>query len=47
MSHPDLPSRVARTRGGNALHETVGEMSAGMVFLDPAGIPLKYDQRGP
>jgi len=26
------------------LHETLGEMNSGMVFLDPSGIPLNYDQ---
>ena len=28
----------------DAIMETLGEMESGMVFLDPTGMPMKYDQ---
>ena len=33
-----------RPIGTGTLLETLGEESQGMVFLDPVGMPLKYDQ---
>ena len=39
-----LTKRETHTPHVSTLHETLGEESQGMVFLDPTGIPIKYDQ---
>ena len=38
-----LSKRETHTPHISTLHETLGEESQGMVFLDPTGIPIKYD----
>jgi hypothetical protein len=37
-------ARQTHTPTTSTLLETLGEETVGMVFLDPAGMPLKYDQ---
>ena len=38
--------RESRDPVTGSLRETLGEMESGMVFLDPTGVPMKYDQPG-
>ena len=39
-----LSKRETHTPTISTLRETLGEENEGMVFLDPTGIPIKYDQ---
>ena len=38
-----MSKRESHTPSTSTLQETLGEESQGMVFLDPTGIPIKYD----
>ena len=39
-----MSKRESHTPAVSTLYDTLGEESCGVVFLDPAGIPMKYDQ---
>ena len=41
-----MSTRESHDAAVSSLHETLGEEKVGMVFLDPTGVPMKYDQLG-